>query len=54
MDETLKRAYQNALASIAGQLDAIFTLQAQNAILTEKNAKLEAQVAELLKDTDGD
>jgi len=46
MDEILKLAYQNALQSIVPQLDAIFTLQAQKALL-------EAKVAELEKELEG-
>ena len=44
MDETLKLAYTKALQSIVGQLDAIFTLQAQNEILTAKVAELEKEL----------
>ena len=54
MDEILKLAYTKALQSIAGQLDAIFTLQAQNDLLTvevaELKKELEGKTAEIILD----
>jgi len=50
MDEILQLAYQKSLQSIVGQLDAIFTLQAQNEVLKAEKDALTAKVAELEKE----
>jgi len=44
MDEILQLAYRKSLESIVGQLDAIFTLQAQNELQAAKIAKLEKEL----------
>lgn len=46
MDETLKIAYTKAIQSMTGQLDAIFTLQAQNEIQAAKIVELEKLLEE--------
>jgi len=54
MDETLKLAYSKSLQSIVGQLDAIFTLQAKDELQTAKIEGLEAKVAELEQELEGE